>query len=179
VDVEEAILRRRSVRQFTDTPVDPALLARVMKAGTWAPTGSNRQPWAFIGVTRSRTLHQLRVISPGMLWEPKALVCVCSDQKKAGAFAMGPALAMFDCAMAAQNMMLEAFALGLGSCVMRSTNLAAVREILEIPQHLQPELLIMLGYPDRMPPAPARDESLIYWETYGGVKEAQHGSHGV
>ena len=172
MNVEDAILRRRSVRRYTREEVDRAALARVLKAGIWAPTGSNAQPWAFIAVTRAATLHQIRVVSPGMLWEPKALICVCSDQRKAGAFPMGPTLALFDCAMAAQNMMLMAFELGLGSCVMRSTNLAAVREILEIPGHLQPELLLMLGHPDGPPPAaPKRDEGVIHWERYAGEEK--------
>ena len=89
-----------------------------------------------------------------MLWEPKALICICSDQRKAGTFPMGPTLALFDCAMAAQNMMLVAVELELGSCVMRSTNMAALREILDIPDHLQTELLLMLGYPDAPPLRP-------------------------
>jgi len=168
VNVEEAIMRRRSIRHYADRRVGRALLERVMKAGIWAPTGSNRQPWVFIAVTEPDTLHQIGVVSPGMLWDAKALICVCSDQRKAGTFPMGPTLALFDCAMAAQNMMLVALELGLGSCVMRSTNMAALREILEIPDHLQPELSIMLGYSDDpLPPAPRRDEGVIHWERFG------------
>jgi nitroreductase len=96
------------------------------------------------------------------------LICLFSDQRKAGAFPLGPTLALFDCAMAAQNMMLRAWDLGLGSCVMRSTNLEAVREILQTPERLRPELLLMLGYPASVPPAPARDEGAIHWERYRG-----------
>lgn len=168
MEVAKAIRERRSVRQFTDQPVEQAQLAKVLEAGIWAPTGGNKQPWVFIAVTEPRTIHQIRVVSPGMLGEPKALICIFSDQRKAGAFRLGPTLALFDCAMAAQNMMLQAWDLGLGSCVMRSTNLAAVREILQTPEHLQPELLLMLGYPVSQPPAPPRDEGVIHWERYGG-----------
>jgi nitroreductase len=169
VNVEDAIRERRSIRQYADRPVERALLEWVMKAGIWAPTGSNKQPWAFIAVTEPATLHQIKVVSPGMLWEAKALVCICSDQRKAGTFPMGPTLALCDCAMAAQNMMLVALERGLGSCVMRSTNMAALREILDIPDHLQPELLLMLGYCDAPPPpAPRRDEGVIHWGRFGG-----------
>ncbi len=177
MNVEEAILRRRSIRQYADRPVDRTLLERIMKAGIWAPTGSNRQPWAFIAVTQPATLHQIRVVSPGMLWEPKALICICSDQRKAGTFPMGPTLALFDCAMAAENMMLVAVELGLGSCVMRSTNMAALREILDIPDRLQPELLLMFGYSDAPPPpAPRRDEGVIHWERFGREEGIRDGS---
>ncbi len=44
MNVEEAILRRRSIRQYSDRPVDRTVLAWIMKAGIWAPTGSNKQP---------------------------------------------------------------------------------------------------------------------------------------
>jgi nitroreductase len=168
METEKAIRERRSVRRYTDRPVDRALLAKVLQAGIWAPTGGNKQPWVFIAVTDPRTIHRIRVVSPGMLAEPKALIGIFSDQRKAGAFRLGPTLALFDCAMAAQNMMLQACDLGLGSCVMRSANLAAVREILETPEHLRPELLLMLGYPAATPPAPPRDEGVIHWERYGG-----------
>jgi nitroreductase len=177
VNVEEAILLRRSIRRYADRPVDRILLERILRAGIWAPTGGNKQPWAFIAVTCPETLHQIRVVSPGMLWEPKALICICSDQGKAGTFPMGPTLALFDCAMAAQNMMLLAVELGLGSCVMRSTNMAALREILGFPDHLQAELLLMLGYPDAPPPpAPGRDDGVIHWERYGGEEGTGDGS---
>ncbi len=168
MNVEEAILSRRSVRRYADRPVDPALLARVVNAGLWAPTGSNTQPWAFIAITRPMTLHQIRVVSPGMLWEPRALVCICSDRERAGTSRLGPELARLDCAMAAENMMLMAVELGLGSCVVHSTNLGAVRQILGLPAHLEPELLINFGYPDGpLPSPPARDPGAIYWEKYG------------
>lgn len=169
MNVQEAIRLRRSIRQYSDRPVERTAIERILNAGIWAPTGSNRQPWVFIAVTEAATLHQIKVVSPGMLWEPKSLVCICSDQRKAKAFPMGPTLALFDCAMAAENMMLTAVDLGLGSCVMRSTNMDAVREILEIPEHLQVELLLMIGYPDApLPAAPGRDESVIHWERFGG-----------
>jgi nitroreductase len=171
MEVARAIRERRSVRRYTDRPVERALLAAVLQAGIWAPTGGNKQPWAFIAVTDPRTIHQIRVVSPGMLAEPKALICILSDQRKAAGFRLGPTLALFDCAMAAQNMMLQACELGLGSCVMRSTNLAAVREILQTPEHLQLELLLMLGHPASTPPAPPRDEGVIHWERYGGKRE--------
>src|SRR3989304_2046627 len=118
----KAIRERRSVRWYPDRPVERALLEEVLQAGIWAPTGSNRQPWVFIAVTDPRTIRQIRVISPGILGDPKALICIFSDQRKAGTFPLGPTLALFDCAMAAQNMMLQAWDLGLGSCPVRSTN---------------------------------------------------------
>jgi len=173
VELEKAILERRSIRQFSDRPVEQESLREILKAAIWAPTGANAQPWAFVCVTDPAAVHRIRVVSPGMFWDPKAVICVCSDQRKAGRFKAGFDLARFDCAMAAQNAMLRAFSLGLGSCVIRSTNLEAVRLILEAPDHIQPELLVILGYPDGQPKSPPRDPQVIYWQKYGNG-EAHH-----
>ena len=171
MEVEKAILERRSVRQFSKRPLETQDLQEVLRAAIWAPTGANAQPWAFVCVTDPAAVHRIRVVSPGMFWDPQAVVAVCSDQRKAGRFRGGPELARLDCAMAAQNLMLRAFSLGLGSCVIRSTNLEAVRLILEAPEHIQPELLVILGYPEGQPPAPSRDPGVVYWQKYGN-KEA-------
>jgi nitroreductase len=70
--------------------------------------------------------------------------------------------------MAAQNICLRAYDLGLGSCIIASFNQAAVRELLEAPQDVEPLMLIITGHPDQEPPAPPRKEEVIFWETYGG-----------
>lgn len=167
MEVERAILERRSIRRFVDRPVDVQNLQEILTAAIWAPTGANAQPWAFICVTEPAVVHRIRVVSPGMFWDPQAVICVCSDRQKAGRFKAGAVLAQLDCAMAAQNIMLRAFSLGLGSCVIRSANLEAVRMILEAPEHVQPELLVILGYPDGETPPPSRDPAAIHWQKYG------------
>jgi nitroreductase len=168
MDVETAILTRRSVRRFTAKPLRRDILEKILKAAIWAPTGSNAQPWIFICVTQPAAVHRIRVVSPGIFWDPAAIVCVCSDQQKAGRFRAGPDLARLDCAMAAQNMMLLAHSIGVGSCVIRSTNLDAVRLILKAPETVQPELLVILGYPEGETAAPSRDPRVIRWESHAG-----------
>ena len=175
MDVETAILTRRSVRKFSDRTVETDVLREVLEAAIWAPTGSNAQPWAFVCVTEPGAVHRIRVVSPGMYWDPRAVLCVCSDQRKAGRFRAGSDPARFDCAMAAQNAMLRARSLGLGSCVIRSANMEAVRLILGAPEHIQPELLVILGYPEGEAAAPPRDRRVIHWQTYCGGEE--HGGH--
>ena len=172
MELEKAILERRSIRQFSDRPVEQRSLREILQAAIWAPTGSNAQPWAFVCVTDAAVVHRLRVVSPGMFWDPQAVICVCSDQRKAGRFKAGGELARLDCAMAAQNILLQAFGLGLGSCVIRSANLEAVRLILEAPEHIQPELLVILGYADGQPQPPPRDQGVIHWQKYGNKEVA-------
>lgn len=77
---EKAILERRSVRQFSKRPLEIQDLQEVLRAAIWAPTGANAQPWAFICVTDPAAVHRIRVVSPGMFWDPQAVVAICSDQ---------------------------------------------------------------------------------------------------
>ncbi|MEU0506745.1 nitroreductase [Nocardia sp. NPDC005998] len=53
MDIYEAVMSRRAVREFTDRPVPRKALERVLSAATWAPSGSNIQPWHAYVVTGS------------------------------------------------------------------------------------------------------------------------------
>lgn len=56
MDVMEAIYRRRSVRAYTDQPVDKATVEALIKAATHAPSSMNEQPWAFAVIQEPRKL---------------------------------------------------------------------------------------------------------------------------
>ena len=115
MELKEAILSRRSVRQFEERRIKKELLKEIVIAGIWSPTAGNIQPWMFFCITEPERIHTLQVVSPGMLGNPQALICVCSDQNRAyqKAGKGGTTLALFDCAMAAQNIMLRAFTTAL------------------------------------------------------------------
>ncbi len=51
-DVWEVLSTARSIRRFTDEPVDDAVLDRCLEAATWAPNGANAQLWRFIVLER-------------------------------------------------------------------------------------------------------------------------------
>lgn len=168
MEIKDAIFGRRSVRVFADKEVEKEKLEELARAGIWAPTGGNAQPWYFIIVTKPETLRMIKAVSPGLLGVPPALMVVCSNKsanvEKMGA--IGELLAIMDCSMAAQNIMLRAYDLELGTCVIRSFNLQAVGEIVKVPEGIVPELLITVGYPDREPVPPKRNEDVIRWEEY-------------
>lgn len=176
MEVKKAIAERRSIRKFSDTVVPKERLDELLEAAVWAPSAGNIQPFVFFSISNKERIHDIQTVSPGMLGNPQALICICSDQKRAfeKAGKGGKTLAFFDCAMAAQNIMLRAYDLGLGTCAVRSFNQAAVRELLQAPEHIQPELLITIGYPAQNPKPPKRREDIIYREYYekrGGENE--------
>lgn len=57
--VIDTILNRRSVREFTDRPVNRDEINTILNAGRWAPSGLNNQPWRFIVIRNSETIHKL------------------------------------------------------------------------------------------------------------------------
>jgi len=169
MELEELIFSRRSVRNFIDKPIEKEKLKALGKAAIWAPTGGNSQPWKFVIISNPDTIHLIKTLSPGLLGEPAALIAVLS-RRKYNIDKMGPigeTLALMDCSMASQNILLRAWDLGLGSCAVRSFNQKAVGEIIQSPEDCTPELLITLGYPGKSPSPPPRDTGAVVWETCG------------
>jgi nitroreductase len=159
MDVFEAIKGRRSVRKFKPKQVERELTEKLLTAACWAPSGGNIQPWQFIVVEDRTILDMVRKISPGYFGETPLAILVCSDKTKAhkvGGTMGRDYLSVADCAMATENLVLAAYALGLGTCVVKSFSHAAMKEVLEIPQGIEPELLIVVGYPDATPAPPRR-----------------------
>jgi nitroreductase len=168
MDVLEAIKQRRSIRQFTEQAIERELLEQILDAARWAPTAGNQQKWRFIIVTDPTVKEMVRKVSPGIFATPAAFVVICAEKDPdAGDWDEWTYLA--DCAVAAQNIMLAAHALGLGSCVAISYARAAVQEILDIPDQVQPELIVILGYPAEDPTPPPRLplSQIVFADEYG------------
>lgn len=134
--VLEAIAERRSIRSFTDKQVSLEDLKKLVTAAKWAPTGGNRQQWKFIIINDPGIMKKVIMASPLLKGKPTAAILICLEKPR-GTGAIG---------FSAQNIMLAAHALGIGSCAIGGFSRTAVRRILDIPEELDPMLLIALGY---------------------------------
>jgi len=172
MDIMTAIKGRRSVRSFTGDPVDKDTLLKLLEAAVWAPSGGNGQTWRFVVVTEQAMMKKIRMVSPGLLGDPPAVIVIAQDmalaKHKGGK--MGPeTITKMDSAMAAQNILLAAYEMGLGTCVIASFHPGAVAKILSMPESIQPHLMVSIGHPSKNPPAPARLFDEVYWfEEYHG-----------
>jgi nitroreductase len=155
MDALEAIKQRRSIRQFTEQAIERELLEQILDAARWAPTAGNQQRWRFIVVTDPTVKEMVRKVSPGIFAMPAAFIVICAEAAP-DASDWDERTYLADCSIAAQNIMLAAHALGLGSCVALSYARSAVQEILDIPDQVKPELVITLGYPVEDPVPPPR-----------------------
>jgi nitroreductase len=161
-----AIRSRRVVRALTEEPVARATLESILDAGRWAPTAGNRHLQRFVATDDPRTLRVLRMVSPGMIQRPMAAVVICTDRLAAADYGFPPDASgpFVDVGTAAATMMLAAHALGLGSGPVTSFSQAAVGVVLRLPQGWVPELVVCLGHPQPVQPAPMKSGPRLGWQ---------------
>ena len=169
MEVLDAIFNRRSIRQYTPEPVSDDTLEILLKAGMYAPSAVNKQPWEFIVFRSRETMRQIVDIHPNasMLLRANAAILVCWDENRQHDTGYGPV----DCAAATQNILLAAYGLGLGAVwagiYPRQQRMEAVHKIFNLPGHIRGFSLISLGYPAEHKAMPRRfDKSKIHMEKW-------------
>lgn len=173
MELWEAIKGRRSVRSFLDRPVARETIERLLEAAIWAPSGGNAQTWRFVVLTNPAEIKRIKIVGPGLLGNPTAVIAICQDlvQARVKGGNLGETfLAPIDAAMATQNLLLAAYAEGLGTCTIASFHRRGVRRLLRLAEGIEPILLVSLGYPAQLPIAPARRQEGVF------VFGASHGS---
>lgn len=173
MEFNQVLLERRSIRKFKDQPVGRDVLLRLVEKASLAPSASNLQAWRFCIVDDPSLVRKVDMFSPGLSGKPPVLIAVCSDYGYAEQKTAGSNYKVYGCimdaSMAAENLMLAAVEEGLGTCAIKSYNDAAVRKLLNLPEHMHLEILISVGYPDAEPKMPKRkgtDEIVFFnaWE---------------
>lgn len=165
MDTIQAILGRVSTRQFTDQPISEEALHTILEAGMAGPTAVNARPWSFI-VVRDHDMLNRMADGNGRAAEPlrrAALgVLVCGDLSRA--FDRAPDYWVIDGAIAAQNMILAAHALGIGSVWLgtwpQQEKIAAQKALFDLPEGIVPHSIIAFGYPLE----PSTKQKLLYEE---------------
>lgn len=169
MDLMEAIFGRRSVRSFQTEPVSEEVLKKLVEAGVWAPSGGNAQTWRFVVVTDPHCIRKIKMLSPGLLGDPPAVIAICQDVAEAerrGAKLGKEMLTVMDTAMAAQNIMLAAYAEGLGTCPICSFHPGGVQKLLQLPDGIVPQLLVSVGVPKSIPKPPKRNFDVVWFQEY-------------
>ncbi|MDE2489934.1 MAG: nitroreductase family protein [Elusimicrobia bacterium] len=180
--VWEAIHRRRSVRAYTGQPVAREDVLRLLDAAVQAPTAMLEEPLAFAVVQDRRTLERLSARALDLLPElrPRGAAAAgfippADVFHGAGTLIviygkpLGPFVAA-DCWLAAENLMLAACGLGLGTCViglaLSALNEPAWRAELGAPPGAYAHAPIVVGAPAEETPAPGRRApEIVSWRT--------------
>ncbi len=142
---------------------------QILAAGMMAPSARNEQPWEFVVVQDRSTLAALAKISPyaAMAEGAAAAIVVCGDTQRETVANLN--YWVIDCSAATQNILLAAHALGLGAVwtavYPRVERIAALRQVLPLPDHVIPLCLVPLGYPaEAKDPANRFDSARIHYE---------------
>ena len=159
----QELKNRKSVRVFTGEPISAEKKALILEAATQAPTAGNQQLYTIIDVTDKSLKERLAVTcdnQPFIAEADMVLVFVADCQKwyegfkDAGASPRNPGvgdlmLAVTDTAIAAQNAVVAAESLGIGSCYIGDImeNAEIHKEILNLPEYAFPAVMLVLGYP--------------------------------
>ena len=186
LSVIEAIHQRRSVRDFTPKEVEREAVRKLLEAAVRAPSASNRQPWAFAVIQdrgvlaeysaeikasfpRSSENERFELQYREMLGFPNFNVFY-NVGTLVVVYAHGPAPGLMEeCCFAAENLMLAACDLGLGTCPIGFARpwfgLPATKAQLGIPSQYEVVLPIVVGYPAALPPATERrDPEILVWK---------------
>ncbi|MBI4826662.1 MAG: nitroreductase [Nitrospirae bacterium] len=143
----EGIYSRRSIRQYTDRPVEKEYLLEIIKAGTWAPSGLNNQPWRFVIITDKDTRFKLALLTKYKKVIENAPACIAVFIDKDAIYndvkdhqAIGACI---------QNMLLAAHALGLGAVWLGEILNRAdeVRTLFELPEAMELMAVVAVGHP--------------------------------
>ncbi|MBN2529242.1 MAG: nitroreductase family protein [Deltaproteobacteria bacterium] len=170
----DAIESRRSIRRFSESPIEESTLFKVLHLASFAPSASDARPWRFVILTDRNKLQEAARINPfGQMADKAACgVLVAGDllrEKQSGFWVQ-------DCAACTTTMLLAAHGLGLGAVwtgiypVKQRVN--QFRELVDAPQSIIPFSLVLLGYSEqRAQPATSRlDLREVYYNTFGNTR---------
>lgn len=202
--VYKAIYNRRDIRSFLPDSISQDTLHKILEAGHHAPSVGFMQPWSFIVISnqeikdrlawaadkerRALAVHyegekenKFLSLKVEGLREAPYTICVTCDPTRGGSHVLGrnsiPETDVLSTACAIQNMWLAACAEGLAMGWVSFYKKNDVRDILEIPPHVEPVALMSIGYTDQYPDKPILEtanwekrrtmEDLIYQDKWG------------
>jgi len=144
----DLIHKRYSVRAYQSRPVEKEKLQKVLEAANLAPTAANRQPFRLIVMhTQGRSDELKRIYYRDWFHQAPIVICVAAVKSEAWSRRDGKNYAEVDATIAMDHLILAAADLGLGSCWVAAFDAKAAREILHLPDDMEPIAFTPLGYP--------------------------------
>jgi nitroreductase len=163
MSILDIIKSRRSVRDFTGQKIPESAITVLIEALRWAPSAGNLQSRKFYFVFKEEIRIKLaqagfRENLVSFIVRAPLVVVACADHRIASHYGdRGRNLyCIQDSAASVQNLLLAAHDLGLGTCWTGAFKEEKVKEILNLPAHLRPVVIVPVGYPANTPQTPPR-----------------------
>ena len=172
MDIQNAILQRRTIRRFTQEPISSEMLTGLVSLARLYASGGNLQPIRFVGIIeeglRDRIFSVLRWAAylPGFEISqenrPTAyLVLTCAGKHKNAC--------KFDLGAAATTLMLAAEGEGIATCCLGAFDRDALSSVLSLSEDAEPLLVIAMGYPDQKSRVVSYTGDVKYFEDDNGT----------
>ena len=166
MELDACIKSRRSVRCYTNEPVSKAQIEKIVEAGVWAPTAMAREPWRFIIIEDAKLINYIadetKVAVQQMMpdlaerftteediicYNAPVLILICAEKDPRWS-----SMNLIDSILAAQNMFLKAYELGLGTCYMGFVsflnNKPDILRKIGVPENYELKVPLILGHPE-------------------------------
>jgi len=152
----KAINTRRSIRKYKKKKIPQALIKKLIEAGRNAPSAFNDQPWVFITFTdqaKKDAIAKHKSQKSKFIKDAPLMIACCYDKQKSHTTDHN----LENVAVAAENILLAAHALGLGACYIGAFDSSypgienSIIKVLKLPKHVHIVCLISVGYPDEKP----------------------------
>jgi nitroreductase len=177
-DMIELLTKRRSIRKYKDKAVEKEKVDMLIKAALLSPSAKNLRDWQFVVVDDRQVLQRLsavRAASSAFLAAASLGIVVLGEADRNDVWVEDASIAAIIIQLTAEN-------LGLGSCWIqvrnRRHNESAsaseyIRGVLSIPDNLEVECIISIGYPDEIKPPHSQsqlDDAKIHWNRYSATR---------
>jgi nitroreductase len=171
MNFEELLKKRRSVREFLDKEVEEEKIKKLLWAAKESPSAGNLQSYEIIVVRNREKIREIAFHGDTQSSVARApvLFVICANRVKCGSVygKRGHELySVVDAAIAGEHIHLMAVELGLGSVWIGAFDPEGVKEVLNIPEGVEPIALMPIGYPKATPEKVEKNEKFVHWEEW-------------
>jgi len=170
MEIKEIISQRFSVRSFKNVAVPKEKIMQVLEMTRLAPSAVNYQPWHFIVISQKKNIEALAKSypRPWFLSAPMVIVACINHKESWKRVKDNKDFGDVDIAIAVDHLTLAATSVGLGTCWVCNFDADLCRKTLELPDFIEPLVLVPIGFPIPEPPEKKRKtlDEIVSWEKY-------------
>ena len=170
MEFSELVTKRYSVRAYKPDPVEEEKLQQVLEAARLAPTAANRQPFQLVVIhTAGREEEMKRIYGRDWFVQAPVIICACGIPSQGWVRGSdGKNYTDVDVSIVMDHLILAAANLGLGTCWIAAFDPSAAREVLGLPDDVEPIAFTPLGYAADQPRPKKRKplSELVRYERY-------------
>jgi nitroreductase len=173
MQLDRVIIGRRSIRRYKKKEVPISLIGEILDLARFTPSSGNLQNWRFVIVTDIDKRNEISDACLQQDWMSEAPVhiVVCNDYEdvKKHYGKLGKMYSIQNISNISYAISLIAYDKGLGSCWVGAFDNQAIQRILQIPENMDPEVIITLGYTNEIKQPSMRDDLnyMAYFNSWG------------